>query len=149
MIGYGVEIVNLPRINAQFTRIDKGLESLKPMWKDFQSQFHAEETNHFANAPWEPLSRRYAERKLAEHGPKPLLQVTEDLMRSFTESKVKGAIRRIEDLSAEFGSDIPYARFHQLGTDIMPARPPLVEPDERVYGTLAGRYLENVVQRSN
>lgn len=144
----GWKFSNLHQVFGVFGRIERGLESLKPMWENFQSQFHAEETNHFANAPWEPLSRAYAERKQAEHGNKPLLQVTEDLMKSFTEAKVKGAVRRMDDLSAEFGSDIPYARFHQLGTSIMPARPPLADPDERVYGTLAGRYLETVVGRA-
>ena len=148
MIHQHIEIVGLNRVLSGLGNIDRGLETLKPLWEQFQSQFHAEESALFASAPWTPLSPAYAERKRKEVGSKPILQRTGTLLRSLTEPKARGSITRINDMDAEFGSSIFYGIFHQLGTARMPARPPLANPDERVYGTIAGRYLSGMLTRA-
>lgn len=145
MIGYSIEVANLPQVDAQFRHIRIGIETLKPLWKQFESQFHAEESDLFSRAPWAPLSEGYAEQKRKQYGNKPILQATGTLLRSLTESKSRGNISRIDDLHAEFGSSIPYGIFHQLGTSVMPERPPLADPDERIYQTIAGRYLDGLM----
>lgn len=145
MIRYAVEIANLPQVDARFARLASGIETLRPLWKQFESHVHAEESDLFSRAPWEPLSEGYAEQRRKQYGNKPILQATGTLFRSLTESKARGSISRIDNLQAEFGSDIPYGIFHQLGTSVMPERPPLADPDERVYQTIAGRYLKGLM----
>ena len=137
---------NLGSVLAGFNRIERGLESLKPLWGEFQEQFQKDERDLFAAAPWPPLSERYAEQKRRQFGNKPLLRATDALFESLTEAGAEGSVRRIDDLQAEFGTSVEYAPFHQLGTSRMPARPPLIEPEEKTYSTIAGRYMESLIE---
>lgn len=148
MIGYSVEIVNLPHINARFDRIDRGLESLTPMWERFGREFYAQETNLFDRAPWAALSPAYAKKKREQFGDKPILRATDALFQSFTQQGAAGNVHEIRPLSAAFGSRDFKAAIHRAGTSIMPARDPLAEPDVDKYQTIAGEYLAELVARN-
>ena len=148
MIGIHIEMANLPKVNSAFDAITAGVETLKPLWEQFGKEFYQQEAKLFNAAPWAPLSPAYAEYKRRELGGKPLLRVSDHLLRSFTQEGAPGNIHRIDDLSAEFGSSDFKAILHQLGTDNMPARPPLAEPDAPHYETLAGQYLASVVEKA-
>lgn len=124
------------------------LESLIPLWELFGKEFYAEETSLFNRAPWVPLSPAYAKRKAEQFGDKPLLRVTDDLLRSFTQQGAAGNVHQISPLSAVFGSNDFKAIFHQAGTSRMPARPPLAEPDLDRYATIAGEYVAETILKA-
>lgn len=71
--------------------------------------------------PWAPLSPAYAAYKLRAVGPKPLMRFSDDLWKSLTRNPM--AVQQIGKQTAEFGTDVDYAEFHQGGTSKMPARP--------------------------
>lgn len=147
MIGLGFEWVGLDRVYAGFTKIEQSIEVLHPLWDKIDDEFYAQETQHFAAAPWAPLSQAYAKRK-AETSGKPLLRVMDVLFKSLTEPGAPEGVRRPTNLSLEIGSRDFKAMLHQEGTDRMPARPPLAEPDEDRYATIAGAYLEEIVKNA-
>jgi len=144
----GLEFSNLNRMVNTLGRYEKGLESLVPLWELFGKEFYAQETKLFSDAPWEPLSPRYAEQKQKEFGGKPLLRATDDLFKSLTQQGAPGNIHDIRPLGAVFGSSDFKVGFHQSGTAIMPARPPLAEPDLDRYETIAGRYVAEFIEKA-
>lgn len=75
---------------------------------------------------WQPLRPKYAAWKLRKVGPKPILQFSGDLLRSFTSKPM--AVEEISAREARFGSNVRYAVFHQLGAPRanLVARPPIV-----------------------
>lgn len=73
-----------------------------------------------SGAPWMPLDNEYARWKLSEYGPLPTLIRTGDLYRDVT--FLHGPPNRIGKHQATFGTNLPYAKFHQSGTWKMPAR---------------------------
>ena len=146
MIGY--EFSNLDKVLGTLKRYDQGLESLIPMWELFAKEFHGQETTWFDRAQFAPLTPAYARRKQEQFGSKPILRAMDDLFRSFTQQGAPGNIHDISPLSAVFGSSDFKAMFHQKGTVVMPARPPLAEPDTSRYQTIAGEYLAEMVARA-
>ena len=66
---------------------------------------------------WEPRSRAY---------PWPIMRRTGTLMGSLT--SLFGPPNEVNDTSAEFGTSVEYAKFHQYGTTKMPARKIVFEP---------------------
>jgi phage gpG-like protein len=93
--------------------------------KNFASEGRA------SNSPWRPLDPEYASWKLEKYGNNGILvgraSDGSDLRASLIFSNTRGSIRNIITTgegtnSAEFGTDLPYAKFHQTGTRDMPAR---------------------------
>lgn len=130
---------------ADLDRIDQGVASLRPLWELFGGEFYEQETAHFDRADFAPLSPAYAERKREQYGDKPILRATDALFESLTQQSAAGNIHRIDDLDAEFGTSDFKAMLHQEGTDRMPSRPPLAEPNEDRYETMAAQYLEELI----
>jgi phage gpG-like protein len=64
----------------------------------------------------------------AERKSDPALLVATGALRSSLTSE--GAGERATEVELRFGTDVPYARFHQFGTGKMPARPILGIPSE-------------------
>ena len=84
-----------------------------------------------SDSPWRPLDPEYATWKLERYGNQGILVGRRadgsDLRASLIFSNSRGSIRNIittaeGTTSAEFGTDLPYAKFHQTGTRDMPAR---------------------------
>jgi len=102
---------------------------LRPIWPGVGDDVRHAMVRQFATEgaylgkPWKPTSPGYVQWKV-RHGLDPqLLVATGRLLRSLT-SRPMG-VERYNAHSATFGSDVPYARFHQHGTRYMPARPPI------------------------
>lgn len=148
MTEFHVDIVNLPQVNAGLMNLERELGLLRPLWEDFGREFYRQETTHFANEPWAPLSPAYAERKREIFGDKPILRATDVLFKSLTQEGAEGNIHRVNDLNAEFGSNDFKAMLHFTGTSRMPARDPLAEPDVDRYVTIAGGHLEQVIRNA-
>lgn len=148
MIERHIEISNLPQVDAHLARLSQGVEVLKPLWERFGKEFYSQEESLFNKAPWKPLSPAYAERKRQEFGSKSILRATDVLFTSLTRQGATGNIHRVDDMSAEFGSNDFKAMFHQFGTARMPARPPLAEPDIDRYDSLASVYLDEIIKKA-
>lgn len=75
----------------------------------------------------------------------PLMRETGSLFRSLT--NLFGPPNRIEATSAEFGTKVEYAKFHQYGTTKMPARKIIFEPRgfARDIASKAANYAANGV----
>lgn len=145
----GQEFSDLNRVFSRLRQYEQGLESLTPLWELFGREFYRQETDLFARAPWAPLSPTYAKQKQQQFGSKPLLRATDDLFKSFTQQGATGNIHQVRALSAVFGSSDPKAGFHRAGTNRMPARDPLAEPNVDRYATIAGEYLAEMIARAN
>lgn len=146
MISY--EFPTLNRVDHVLEIQGRGLERLTPLWELFGKEFYQQETALFARAPWVPLSPGYAKQKQEQFGGKSILRARDDLFKSFTQQGATGNIYRVDDRGAEFGSGDFKAIFHQAGTSLMPARPPLAEPDLDRYATIAGEYLAEMIAKA-
>lgn len=78
-----------------------------------------------AEGAWKPLSPAYAEWKAKKYGRGlPILIRTGEMARALTKDGPH-ALRDYSATTLNYGTTgIPYASFHQLGTEDMPARPP-------------------------
>ena len=144
------EVVPLQVAKARLREMRRRVNDMRPVFQDFGDymagqfllQFETEGA-HFGT-PWEPLSPAYAAWKVSKVGPKPILQLSGDLMKSFTARPM--SIERITRAEAEYGSDDFKAIFHQKGTSVMPARPivRVTESMENELIRLATAYVTDV-----
>lgn len=67
-----------------------------------------------------PNNRKWKKRK--DRKPHPLLILTGRLMGSATSASHAEHVRDIADRSIETGTEVPYAEFHELGTQRIPIR---------------------------
>lgn len=122
------------------------VEDLRPAWDAIVDDFLEIEERQFdsegrhGSGGWDPLSPDYAAWKLAQVGPKPILEFTGDLRRSLTDGP---EVRILEHSWAVFGSADPKGAYHQQGTDRMPRRPPvdLTEAERRRWVKMVQRYI--------
>jgi phage gpG-like protein len=98
--------------------------------QQFSSEGRAEGT------PWPPLAPATLRRKRAGA---PILFRTGALLESLRGPSGANHVEEIDASSLTLGSRLPYAMFHQLGTQRMPARPIIVLSGER-----SERWLEIV-----
>ncbi len=95
-------------------------------------------------APWAPLSPRTLARKRGRSTR--ILVASGKLERSLTVPGASGShVRMIGPATLAFGTRVPYAEYHQLGTRSMPARPvlPRAWPPEDLdrWGRLTADYV--------
>jgi len=96
---------------------------------------------------WAPLAQSTLERKAEQGYPPKILQATEWLMDSLTGSAAAGGhVEHILEDELIYGTTVPYAVFHQMGTRFMPARPPVDvrEADVRRWTKLIQAYVFGV-----
>jgi hypothetical protein len=133
-------------LRLKFGRFAGRLADLRSFWLEyFAPQFFADIQRNFKTqgrpvGGWRPLSARYARWKLANYGRLPILQLRRYMVESFRMGG-RGSYLRVAKRSAEMGSRDRKVRFHQYGTDRMPARPPIWIAGKRVYQPLLNRWL--------
>ena len=109
----------------------------RSIWK---KQFDRE--GAYTGTRWAPLSPRYAAWKMAHFPGKPILQLTGRLHESLTHRPF--GVEVISGHGMTIGTDVPYARYHQDGTPVMPARPIIGPPpreDVRVFAKIMQRWI--------
>lgn len=117
------------QVNVALRAIENRARDARQAFERMSESFIRMERKQFASeggygsGRWAPLSPAYAARKRIEYPSTPILVATGTLRRSLTGGD--GYISFIESDRAVFGSDVPYAGFHQSGTATMPARPPV------------------------
>ncbi len=75
---------------------------------------------------WAPLDQKYSAWKSVNFPGRPILEATGNLKNSLV--RLDGPTNKIRLKSAEFGTDVEYAKFHQYGTSKMAKRQIVYEP---------------------
>lgn len=75
---------------------------------------------------WSPLNPQYAEWKSRNYPGRPDMIISKRLFNSVR--NLDGPANRIDKMTAEFGTDVEYAKFHQYGTNKMAKRKIVFEP---------------------
>lgn len=106
-------------------------QTFRPFWQDVVSLLHVHEENTFAREgayeglrKWAALSPEYARWKARVAPGAPILTLTGRLRRSLA-GQTADSIVEIDDFRLVYGTAVPYAIYHQMGTRKMPARPML------------------------
>lgn len=133
------------------------LTDLRPFWRDvfapryfgivqdlFATGGRGRAANgRFRGGAWAALSPKYRIWKQAHYPGQPTLVREGDLRESVRWSGHVG-VGGIFDAQPAFvlvGTSIPYAKFHQYGTETMPKRPFLPQPDPAVFAPLMKAWL--------
>jgi len=121
-------------MTAPFTAIAADLTKVE------KSQFR---TQGRYSGGWEALSPRYAARKARKYPGAKILHADGTLEASLTRDGARGAVREITRDSLTYGTTVEYAKYHQLGTSVMPRRRPLelTANKRRQYTRALLRYL--------
>ncbi len=139
--------VEMDRGLARFT---EGVADWRPIWNVFADTFYSYIKAQFASegaealgSKWAQLSDAYAAWKAVHYPGKPILERTGRLLASLSSSKGAGAVYEPKPKSLTIGSTVPYAIFHQKGTEKMPQRKEIVlsEHAKRELMKLAQMYL--------
>lgn len=108
-------------------------KDLRPVWRYAKKQLEASFTANFLSGGnlvpggWAPLDRGYAAWKSTHYPGARKLVINGKLFRSVSDLD-DPAVNKIEKRSAQFGTNVEYAKFHQYGTSKMPARQIIFEP---------------------
>lgn len=121
-----VSVKGVNRVNLRLTKMAERAQDFAPVFRWAQRELEQANRDNFrsrgatSGEPWMPLDDEYARWKLAHHGPKPPMVLSGRLFRDVT--WLKGPPNSIGRLTATFGTNLPYAKFHEAGTRDMPAR---------------------------
>lgn len=147
------EVIGYDRVLKGVANLADTVKDLRPFWKDvFAPKYFAQvqdgftlqgqrrsSDGRFAGGRWAPLSPAYAEWK-KRHFPGATILVRTGALRDSLdwdgEGLGPGGYFKPEPGYVLFGTEIPYAKHHQDGTDSMPARPFLPDPDVSVFAPL-------------
>lgn len=130
-----------PFFDRVFTRFAKDISDLTPAFREIAAGFYEGERRQFESQggyggqAWAPLSPAYAAWKAQHYPNKGILYRTDALFHAATGDPAAGAKMEIKPMSLVLGieahSEVANrARYHQLGTRRMPARPWLVVTDD-------------------
>lgn len=108
-------------------------KDLRPVWRYAKKELEVAFTANFLSGGnlvpggWAPLDRGYAAWKSINYPGARKLVIDGKLFRSVADLD-DPAVNKIEKRSAQFGTNVEYAAFHQYGTTKMPARQIIFEP---------------------
>jgi phage gpG-like protein len=126
--------VDTSRADRRFGKILRRSRNFKPVFRWMFQELQEAHRDNFktkgatSGFPWKPLEPQYASWKIANYGAEGILVRTGALESSLTMNSGRGAVRDMGARTAEFGTKIPYAQFHQSGTSNMAQRKPLFLP---------------------
>lgn len=137
MLGAHLEIVGGgEKVIRRLQHLGEKLADFRPLAAMIDPIFYGwmgERMDSEGRGSWEPLSPSYAAAKAARYPGKPILQASGAMYDGLTADRSKYSVHRITVDSGEWGTDAPYARYHQDGTGRMPQREIiLVDTDLRV-----------------
>lgn len=123
-----------PFFDRVFTRFTHDISDLSVPFKEIAAQFYIGERAQFeaegehATGAWAPLSPAYAAWKARNFPNKGILRRTDQLFHAATGDTSAGAVLDIKPMQMRMGIDprsavAARARYHQVGTRRMPARP--------------------------
>ena len=126
--------VDTSKADRRFGQILRRSRDFKPVFRWMFQELQEAHRENFrtqgaaSGFPWKPFEPQYASWKIENYGANGVLVRSGDLERSLTMNSGRGAVRDIGARTAEFGTKLPYAKFHQSGTSNMAQRKPLFLP---------------------
>ena len=149
MVSYQFDIAGERQVDRMLSRSTEKIRDLRPfldaagnlLRQIMGEQFSSEGSR--GGEPWAPLSSRYSAYKLSRWGQQPILVASRAMRESLTDPGGSHIERRPERDTLEFGTRVPYAVYHQTGTERMPQRKilDLVERDRRNLMKLLQQHL--------
>jgi len=142
------------KMTARFKSLTQQLGDLTPVWQDLKKIFiqiiraNFRTEGQHSGPGWAPLNPAYARYKARKYPGKTILRATDTLFKSLT-GVGGGWIERITPRYAEFGTRVAYAKFHQLGTSRMPARPPIPNLTREDGAAMADAILAFILKKMN
>lgn len=138
-----------PAISALKGLLER-LRDLRPVWRSLTVYLRRAALQQFASeggrggAQWAPLTPRYAAQKEKVFPGQPIMRASDRLFQSLTDQTADSVVE-IEAQEMTFGTEVPYARYHQRGEGRNPQRKILVvtEEDRRQLKKIVRAHLEN------
>lgn len=128
MVTLSIDTIGEERFIRGFSRIERDVQDFQEPFRVILGDFREMEKRIFATegssegeGSFKPLSVRYREWKEIFFPGEPIMVLRGNLRAALT-GRAEGTIEKIEKRAAEFGTDIPYAHRHQMGTGGMPQR---------------------------
>jgi phage gpG-like protein len=124
-----INVEGVAQVAADLEEMVARAHDARPAFHHIGDRLALSEREHFASegastgAGFSPLSPPYAAFKLRAVGPQPILRFSGRLEDTLTRRPF--AVDEETAVSGTWGTNVPYAAFHQRGTSRMPARPPL------------------------
>lgn len=149
MIALKVRATGMKELEVRISRISGAARNLAPAWptvvtalRSVEAQVFASEGGFSRGGRWKPLSRRYALRKARLRPGAKILEYSGRLRGSLTGSS-SDSIYRPGPRSLEYGTSVPYARYHQEGGGFLPRRSflDLTDRQASTIGAILHRYI--------
>jgi phage gpG-like protein len=118
----GLRLDGADRLIYRLDGMMLAMRNLTPAWKQVAEVLRiAAEKNFstqgaYSGRTWPPLSPAYAKVKAAKYGNKPILQRTGQMYESLVKMNHSQHVQTITPEFFEWGTRVPYARWHQTGT---------------------------------
>ena len=144
------------QVVSDFRGMSRRSRNFKPAFRWFMKELQALHMQNFRTngavdgSVWKPLDPEYAAWKLENYGARGILVADGSLRASLVFDNSRGAIREVRRTGMRFGTSLPYAQFHQIGTRDMPKRRPLVTNQaaiERLAENIAEHITDGVGRR--
>ena len=118
-------------VKKMLSAMERRSKNFRPVFKKAQKMLEEANAENFAQAGlpsggWKPLDAQYGSWKATRFPGVPTMVRSGRLFRSVT--NLSNPARIIDKTTAEFGTPIEYAKFHQYGTRKMPKRQVIFEP---------------------
>ncbi len=154
MMRFSIEMIGEERFIRGFSRISSEIQDFEPAFRVILGDFRETEQRIFATEGasegerFPPLSRAYAEWKDTHYPGQPLMWLEGDLAFSLM-GRARGTIEEINKTEARFGTEIPYAHRHQMGTQGMPQRKivQVNEKTKRRWGRIFARHAMGLFEK--
>lgn len=132
-------IVELERYQENFRDAEPAFEAMADFQRSIWERQFDQEGAYTGNG-WAALSPPYGRWKQRHYPGKPILELSGLLRESMTQRPF--GIDEITHNQMVIGTGVPYASYHQHGTDTMPARPIIEKPSAKDRLQFA-KYLHN------
>ena len=128
MVELHIETLGDERFVRGFSRFLDDVKDMSPAFELIYADFQDVEAEifkaHGTPEKWKQLSPDYAAWKAKVRPGRPILVFDGHLKESLT-GKNAHSVKKIGKLEAEFGTDLPYAHYHQYGGGRLPKRKPV------------------------
>lgn len=147
-----IETLGTERFVRGFNRYVAQMKDFTPIFEEILEDFRRREEEIFAGEgvpkSFAPLSPAYAAWKEMNYPGQPIMQLRGPLKASLI-GKADGTVLKIAPLEAEFGTSVPYAHRHQMGTGGMPKREvvQLTEEDKTRWARMIHEWSYRQLQR--
>lgn len=132
------------------TRLPAKIHDMRPVWPKVEGAIRSAFVEAFQNegnasGRWLPLSKRYKAWKDRHYPGKKILELTGRLRGSLVSGLHADAITMADQSTLFIGSNVPYGKFHQQGTTVMVARPPIALTSRQKFQV--GRVIHNAMKK--